>query len=147
MTPEFKKIQQTGKDYLVAVVLATEVPPNSPDEEFRAVLDVMRNRAKFWGLSLVEVVLAPKQFSAVCHEAYWRKACAGLWVPSHVERSFEWTQRDWSDTVDGATHYFSPITMKPEGTVPSWAASMTEVFPVGVRLEYFRFFKGEGPRS
>ena len=147
MTPEFQKIQQQGKDYIVAVVVATEVPPDSPDMEFRAVLDVMRNRSKLWGLSLVEVVLAPRQFSAVCREAYWRRASAGLWIPAHVERAFGFVQRDWSDTVAGATHYFSPISMEPKGSEPGWIKGMEEVFPPGVRLDYFRFFKGEGPRA
>lgn len=127
--------------HIVAVVVATEVPPDSPDAEIRAVIDVMRNRAKARALSLVEVVLQPKQFSAVCSQDYWRRAMAGKWQPLHVARCYGWVQRDWVDTTDHSTHYFSPISMEPAGRVPDWIKDMNEVNVSGVRAGYFRFFK------
>jgi hypothetical protein len=138
--PEIRGLFQL---HVVAVVVATEVPPDSPDPEFRAVIDVMRNRSKQRALSLVEVVLQKNQFSAVCREEYWRRAMSGKWMPAHVERCFNWIQRDWADTTDGADHYYSPITMQPAGAVPSWAAALQEVNVPGVRQAYFRFFKGK----
>lgn len=130
-----------GKNYILACVVATEVPPDSPDAEFRAVIDVIRNRAKKWTLSLVEVVLQKNQFSAVCREDYWRKAMAGKWQQAHVSRCYEWVQRDWVDTTNGATFYYSPISMQPAGAAPPWAAKLDEVTVDGVRQAYFRFFK------
>jgi len=127
--------------HIVAVVVATEVPPDSPDAEFRGVIDVMRNRAKSRGLSLVEVVLQKNQFSAVCREDYWRKAMAGKWMPAHVERCYSWIRRDWPDSTQGAEFYYSPISMVPVNSAPAWAAKMKEVEVVGVRQSYFRFFR------
>lgn len=145
--------------YIVAVTVATEVPPDAPIAEFKAVIDVIRNRAasgKWWGggtvvlsesarrmhvPSLLYVVMAKNQFSAVCREDYWRRALAGDWQPRHVARCLAILQTDWPDTTDGATHYYSPIGMQPPGCAPSWAAVMRETFPPGVRARYFRFFK------
>lgn len=137
---EFTKQAQL---WIVAVVVATEVPPDSPDAEFRAVIDVMRNRAKVLNKSLVEIVLTKNQFSAVCREDYWRKAMAGKWMPAHVQRCYEWLQRDWVDITEHATHYYSPISMIPQGRVPAWAnPPAVEVEVPGARPEYFRFFRG-----
>lgn len=140
-----------GRRYIVAAVVATEVPPTAPLAEFKAVIDVMRNRAASgrWGganlsrtswAALVHVVLAPHQFSAVCNADYWRAALAGEWQAAHVERCYYLLGEGWPDTTDGATHYYSPIGM-PAHRVPDWAAAMREVRPDGVRPEFFRFFK------
>lgn len=137
--------QQCGKDYIVACVVATEVPPNAPEEEFKAVIDVMRNRAASdeFGTEhdLVQVVLQRNQFSAVCRAQYWRDAMSGKWLKWHVAKCFDLIRQQWDDTTDGATHYYSPISMEPKDSVPSWAGSMTRCEVEGVRDEYFRFYK------
>lgn len=141
-----------ARRYIVAVTVATEVPPDAPIEEFKAVIDVMRNRAASgrWSMragrrtdaqALVHVVLSKNQFSAVCREGYWRRAMAGDWQPRHVARCFDLVATDWPDTTDGATHYYSPIGMIPPSRVPLWQPGMRETFPPGVRALYFRFFK------
>lgn len=138
-------IRNAARDYVVAVTVATEVPPDAPEAEFRAVIDVIRNRMADdrFPTDEVEVCLQPRQFSAVCREDYWRLAMAGRWLPSHVAKCYALWRREWTDTTDGATHYFSPIGMSPTGTEPDWAASpeMEEVEVVGVRADYFRFFR------
>lgn len=141
---------EIGRDYIVAVVIATEVPPEVQPPNFdaqqialarKAVADVIFTRTKSHGFpdDPVSVVLAKKQFSAVCREAYWYNAMAGLWFPSHVAACLE----EWRRTRDPffATHYFSPIWMKPPFSVPDWAAGMTEVEVPGLNKAYFRFFK------
>lgn len=131
--------------YIVGVVVATEVPPNAPIEEFKAVTDVIRNRTNRSGDAgdMVLVVLAKNQFSAVCREAYWRRAMAGKWISSHVDKCIELVKTDWEDTTDGATYYYSPISMEPRGSIPSWATKFEEKQVAGVRSDYFRFYKGE----
>ncbi len=42
------------------------------------------------------------------------------------------------DTVDGATHYYSPLSMVPPGRVPAWARGLAPCAHVGGHL----FFKG-----
>ena len=86
----FPELRSNSHDYLVAVTIATEVPPDAPIAEFKAVIDVMRNRVKSgkWGALPIDVVMAPKQFSAVCREYYWRRAIAGAWCPQHVEKCY-----------------------------------------------------------
>jgi len=138
-------VRKDAFDYLVAVCVATEVPPHdSPIEEMKAVIDVIRNRARlgtFGGPLAVDVVMKPRQFSAVCREDYWRRALNGEWFPWHVEKALELWRQEWEDTTDGATHYYSPISMVPKWSAPSWAPSMTPVNVPGVRGDYFRFFK------
>ena len=135
---------ESAQLYIVAVTAATEIPPfpDTPEAEFKGVIDVIRNRARIFRKSLVDVVMAPRQFSAVCRETFWRDAICGKWFPAHVERCYRLLQQDWSDTTGGATHYYSPIGMVPRGSVPSWAGSMVEISIEGVRPNYFRFFIG-----
>jgi len=139
----FEELQEACSDYLIAVTIATELPPDAPIEEFRAVIDVIRNRimSKRWGVKPVYTVLARNQFSAVCREEYWRRAIAGDWIPKHVERCLELWHEEWEDTTDGATHYYSPISMIPQWSEPNWAPSMTEVEVPGTRKTHFRFYK------
>jgi len=140
----FQEEMQQAHDYLVAVTVATEVPPDAPIEEFKAVIDVIRNRVKAgkWGPLPINVVMAPKQFSAVCREDYWRRAVAGTWFPHHVEKCLALWRSSWApDTTDGATYYYSPISMIPQWSAPSWAASLTEVQVAGTRPTHFKFFK------
>ncbi len=133
---------EAARLYIVAATVATEVPPDAPEAEFKGVIDVMRNRVRVFRKSLLQVVLAPRQFSAVCREQYWRDALDGVWLPAHVARCYQLLEQDWPDTTGGATHYYSPIGMVPRGSVPAWAGSMTEMDVPGVRPNYFRFFKG-----
>jgi len=133
--------------YIVASVVATEVPPDSPIEEFMAVIDVIRNRAKRTQEvgDLVMAVLAKNQFSAVCREDYWRRAMAGYWQPAHVQKCLDLVTQDWPDTTDGANYYYSPISMVPQWSAPSWAAKFEGKTIPGVRPDYFKFFKGAYP--
>ena len=139
-------------DWLVACTIATEVPPVgigafTPEmipAALRAVADVIRNRvaAGSWGHSPVEVVLAKNQFSAVCREDYWRKAVAGLWQLSHVLKALAvWQTPQCPDNVGGATYYYSPVSMRPVGAIPSWVAGLTEVVVPGIDPQFFRFYK------
>lgn len=134
-----------GMYYIVGVVVATEVPPDAPIEEFKAVIDVMRNRAKRSNNigDLVSVVLAKNQFSAVCREDYWRKAMAGKWLPQHVDKCVELVKQSWEDTTDGATYYYSPVSMIPKWSAPAWAERFIEKEVKGVRKEFFRFYLGD----
>lgn len=133
---------EIGRQYIVAVVVATEVPPDAPLEEFQAVISVIRNRSIKRKKNLVEVVLEKNQFSAVCREDYWREAMAGKWEPDHVDKCYDLLGTEWYDTTDGAMYYYSPISMKPQWSQPHWDFSKLKEVPVtGVRTEYFRFFK------
>ncbi len=125
----------------MAATAATEIPPDAPEQEFKAVIDVMRNRSRIRGQSLMEVVLAKNQFSAVCREDYWRRALNGKWLPRHVEKCYMLLNEEWDDKTTGATHYYSPISMIPQGRMPNWAHSMEEVEIDGVRPFYFRFWR------
>jgi spore germination cell wall hydrolase CwlJ-like protein len=140
----FQEVKRNAEDYIVAATIATEVPPtDSPIEEMKAVIDVIRNRVKSgrWGTTALDVVLFPKQFSAVCREAYWRRALTGDWFPRHVEKCLAMWRSSWPDTTDGSLYYYSPISMVPQWSEPSWAANLVNVAVPGVRHDYFRFFK------
>ena len=140
-----------GQDWIVACVIATEVPPKSTGGfsavmipvAIQAVSDVIRNRAasgKFPDTA-VEVVLQPKQFSAVCREDYWRKAMAGKWFPAHVAKCLAIWQNPGPPVAPGALYYYSPISMVPPMSAPGWAAKLTEVPAAGLDRTYFRFYR------
>lgn len=144
-------MSEEGRDYVVACVIATEVPPQ-PTGTFtaemiligiRAVCAVIRNRvAAAFAEDAVGVVLAPKQFSAVCREDYWRKAMAGRWFPGHVAKCLhEWQHPAPVPIAVGATYYYSPVSMVPPGRVPDWVAGKTEVLVPGLDRQYFRFYR------
>jgi cell wall hydrolase len=147
-------------DLIVAATIATEVPPRAvPAANFtdamvpialRAVAEVIRNRARrgtFGGPLPVDVVLAPKQFSAVCREDYWREAIAGRWVPMHLVRALDaWrglrNQPVGPDVLGpDATHYYSPVSMIPQWSAPAWAARMTEIVVPQIDPKSFRWYK------
>lgn len=139
-----------GQDFLVGAVIATEVPP-LPSDAFpleaiplaaAAVADVIRNRVGVFASTAVEVVLEPNQFSAVCREPYWRKAMAGTWFPAHVQRCVAiWQESRLRPAAHAATYYFSPVSMRPGGSVPGWVAAMDEVFLPDIPTRYFRWFR------
>jgi hypothetical protein len=154
---------QQGADFVVACVVATEVPPvptgaftaDMIEQAIGAVCAVVMNRSKDprFPQTPVQVVLQKNQFSAVCREDYWIKAMAGLWCPAHVARCLSY----WQAAANGAAvqdyfgglkplWYYSPVSMVPAGSAPSWAATRTET-PVidnagpGISRDYFRFYK------
>ena len=140
-----------GQDFVVAAVVATEVPPQPTDgfsvdmipTAIRAVCDVIRNRVMDprFPKTPVEVVLQPGQFSAVCRQAYWRKAMAGTWFPAHVAGCLAAWREPVSGLTGGALWYYSPVSMIPPGSAPSWAAGRLEIIVPGVSGDYFRFYK------
>lgn len=145
-------IPQDGKDWIVAATIATEVPPPGgklPDEQvhlaIQAVCNVIRGRSHDprFPHDPVLVVLQPKQFSAVGVEDYWRKACAGLWFPDHVQACLaEWRNMPPSPTAAGALWYYSPISMVPPDSAPGWVFGKDEIVVNGLDREFFRFYKG-----
>lgn len=46
---------------------------------------------------------------------------------------------DIADSVSGGTHYFSPVSMQPSGSVPNWSVGKT---PVARIADQFLFYKG-----
>lgn len=140
-----------GQDYVVAAVIATEVPPqvkpDFPDTQIalaiEAVAEVIRNRVaspKFPNTA-VQVVLQKNQFSAVCREDYWIKCLAGLWFPTHLSRCLQlWQQSRQPPLVPGALYYYSPVSMNPPMSKPSWWDDTREV-KSPINPDYFRFMK------
>lgn len=144
-------MSQEGQDFVVAAVIATEVPP-FPKDDFTAAMiplarqavgDVIRNRVADgrWGNTAVEVVLAPRQFSAVCSQDYWRKALAGKWCPDHVASCLASWQNPGDTLAPSALFYYSPVSMNPPMSSPSWAAGKTEVLVDGLSRDFFRFYR------
>jgi spore germination cell wall hydrolase CwlJ-like protein len=110
----------------------------------RAVADTIRARvaSPLFPNTAVEVVLQPKQFSAVCREDYWRRALAGTWQPAHVARCLRlWQDLTLPAVAPGALWYYSPISMVPQGSVPSWVAGRTRVPTPQIDSFYFRFYR------
>ncbi len=143
-----------GRDYVVAAVIATEVPP-VPIGGFtaemiplaiRGVCDVIRNRTRDprFPNTAVEVVLEPGQFSAVCAKDpknLWRRAMAGTWFPPHVASCLAAWREVLVSVADGATHYYSPVEMHPPMSAPAWAAGMVEIPTPAIHPDYFRWFR------
>lgn len=140
-----------GQDYVVAAVIATEVPPD-PKPDFgqtqialaiEAVAEVIRNRVaspKFPSTA-VQVVLQKNQFSAVCREDYWIKCMAGLWHPDHLSTCLQlWKQSRVPPIVPDAVYYYSPISMNPPMSSPPWWDDAREV-KSPINPKYFRFMK------
>jgi len=142
-------------DYLVAVTIATEVPPRPTDvftadmidPAIRAVCEVIHNRTAdpHFPDSPVAVVLQPKAFSADCKQDYWFRAVAGSWLPRHVARCYDtWMEssvKPWTPLVRGAVYYFSPVNMNPRGAEPKWMKGLEEVVFPAVSNWYFRWFR------
>lgn len=146
-------------EWIVAATIATEVPPTlitkvTPElretiftremikPAIRAVADVMRCRIEdtHFPDTGIAVVLAPRQFSAVCREDYWRRAVAGNWQRKHVEECLS----VWRESVVPRLHalyYYSPISMVPMMREPSWAARLTEVYVDGINRDFFRWYR------
>lgn len=140
---------------LIAATIATEVPPFAVGKftdgmiplALNAVADCIRNRAlagDAFGRTARAVVLAPKQFSAVLREEYWFKAVLGLWQPGHVEEARKaWLKYARSLPPQGERRvlwYYSPISMVPKYSEPSWVKNLIEVPRPGIDRDYFRFY-------
>lgn len=144
-------IEPMDLDWL-ALCLVTE--SNRP-EEWPAIAQVIENRLKTgrWGKTLRDVVLAPMQFSAF--NRYMppdpRRGTPGMFrtmarsedalLLMHAARG------DWSGPWAGITketlHYYSPVSMKPPGSKPAWAAQAKRVYtPPGIDPERFVFAEG-----
>ena len=156
------ELKGAAEEWLVACTIATEVPPRAKGDwtddmvgpAIRAVCEVVQNRADSAGFpdTPLGVVLAIKQFSGVLrgltlgqvgHRDIWLDAVQSNWYPDHVARCLTiWRKRkELPMTVDGATHYYSPVSMIPKGKVPSWAIEMHEVSLPGVDPHFFRWFR------
>jgi len=143
-------IPQDGKDWAVAVVIATEVPPPgssalTPDEiqlAIGAVCNVIRARAQDprFPNDPVLVVLEPKQFSGVGQD-YWQRAMAGHWFPDHVWACLTQWRGAPAPAAEGALWYYSPISMNPPYSAPGWVAGKTEVVVEGLPQGFFRFYR------
>lgn len=155
MSVRYGPVEQDAQEWIVAATIATEVPPY-PHGAFtaemipvslRAVAEVIRNRASspHFPDTAVEVVLQPRQFSAVCRDAYWTQAIAGKWCDTHVDNALDaWRYAVGEpayDIAQGATHYFSPCSMKPVGSVPAWIQNMTEINIPSIDTTFFRWFR------
>lgn len=168
--PATDDARATAEDWIVAATIATEVPPapvtsSNSKETFtaamilaaqQAVAEVILHRSKDprFPHTPTEVVLQPKQFSAVMrglsaaalgHKDIWSGAVAGSWFPVHVEECLDAWRRVRMGAVPalvpGALYYYSPVSMRPPLSAPDWAAALTPVLCSSISSDYFRFFR------
>jgi hypothetical protein len=166
-TPE--GVREVAEDWVVAATIATEVPPvptkHAASKDLftagmilaaqQAVAEVMFNRQqdKRFPKTAMGVVLAPKQFSAVMrglsaaalgHHDIWLGAMEGSWFPQHVAECLAmWRRvkaREVTPLVPYALWYFSPVSMRPALSSPSWVTGKTAVPCTAISGDYFRFF-------
>lgn len=152
-------IEPTDLDWL-ALCLVTE--SNRP-EEWPAIAQVIENRrrAPRWGDTYKTVVLARMQFSAFnlftkappdqyLGTAMMFRVVAGkedallLMHAAAFCADVEARQDLWDVAISAKTlHYYSPVSMKPPGSKPPWAASAKRLYtPAGVDPERFVFAEG-----
>jgi hypothetical protein len=146
-------IEPTDLDWL-ALCLCTE--SNRP-EEWPAIAQVIENRLSSgrWGNTYKSVILAPQQFSAfndftkkrglsntfalasrreVPLLLMWAAAFVGNAAPGDY-----WTSAITRETL----HYYSPVSMKPPGSKPPWAAQAKRLYtPSGIAADRFVFAEG-----
>lgn len=167
-------IRPEAEDLLVAATVATEVPPieiHAPHTEqvftrgaiplaVQAVCEVVQNRAESTAFqsSPIGVVLSLKQFSAVLRglslsqvgkRDVWLDAVTGAWQPEHVGLCLElWRAlregRQTDRLVPGVMWYYSPVSMRPPLSAPSWAAKLVEIEVPEIPSDYFRWFRPPG---
>lgn len=149
-------MKPTDLDWL-ALCLVTE--SNRP-QEWPYIAQVVENRRKTgrWGGTYKSVVTARMQFSAFNDRAATDNGF-GLMADTEeplllmhaavrvYEEASEVTSGgnlDFSLVISPATlHYYSPISMKPPGSKPAWAASAKRLYtPKGVDPERFVFAEG-----
>ncbi len=127
----------------------------APFQDLVAVMCTPINRlaaapARF-GADIAAVCVKPRQYSCwnpgsgENHDWLMAQATAlrtGLYVAPIVTLAVAAAEKlllgATPDTVNGATHYYSPASMVPPGRVPSWARGRTPCATVGQQL----FFKG-----
>jgi hypothetical protein len=156
-------IEPTGLDWL-ALCLCTE--SNRP-EEWPAIAQVVENRRRTgrWGDTYKSVVLARMQFSAFNkytapgaryhEETIFNAVVVGVGYVVLLMRAAGYvaenepggglsTMQDWADEVSRETlHYYSPVSMKPPGSKPPWAAQAKRLYtPPGLDPERFVFAEG-----
>ena len=158
-----------SNETLAFLVLSCEVGLSGSElqrfNEMRLVAHVILNRVeseKFAESSVPEVVLAPRQFSCVGDER-WRGLLLGhktrnyprYWPPIIRTARLAWQaalhERNTydEDPVDGATMYFSPVSMTETGwntfrTMPKgWPLDLIETTPRYIDANRFRFFAFE----
>jgi len=142
------------RDYIVACVMATEVPPVPTKDglftdamiipALQAVKDCIMARMidSQFPRTAVGVVMEKGQFSAVCREDYWVRALEGSWAPDHVARALMVWENSMPQVAPGALFYFSPCSMVPRDTLPGWDfTKLVEIETPAINKEYFRFFK------
>lgn len=124
-------------------------------EERLAVGCVIRNR----------LVVNPARYGESYQDVCWARAQFSCWNPNDPNSAELWAHArsiasgirildpllretrfladgivsgNIRDFVAGATHYYSPRSMKPTGSVPAWAMGVTPIARVGSQL----FFRG-----
>lgn len=144
-------IEPTDLDWL-ALCLVTE--SNRP-EEWPAIAQVIENRRgdRRWGNTYRAVILAVKQFSAFNDVSrarpsreIWRAVAKDqdtlllLHAAEYIGKGFD----HWTNDITRATlHYYSPVSMKPPGSKPPWAAQAKRLYtPPGIDPERFVFAEG-----
>lgn len=158
-------IEPTDLDWL-ALCLCTE--SNRP-EEWPYIAQVIENRRRTrrWGDTYKSVVLARKQFSAfdlftephgdphlgTCgmlvamlrREDTLSLMRAAMMCQAKITEADE-TGREpgWELGITRTTlHYYSPVSMKPPGAKPAWAASAKRLYtPRGISPDRFVFAEG-----
>lgn len=159
-------IEPTDLDWL-ALCLVTE--SNRP-EEWPYIAQVIENRRKSgpWGTTYSGVVLARKQFSAFndftsSKESHFHEETIFSAIATRIGNAlllmraaaFVGTNQPsaalamagvhgWAEAISMKTlHYYSPISMKPAGSKPPWAASAKRLYtPAGVDPARFVFAEG-----
>lgn len=123
---------------VLAVTCYSELRRPQFGEEHRMVLSAIRNRALERNLTVSAVCLQKKQFS------YWNRYTA----PTDGEIAYEYSKvpesfiRGLEDAIEtanytpGVNHFYSPKSMKPANSVPSWAKRQK-----AIRTENFNFYK------
>lgn len=163
-------LRAATEEWLVAVTIATEVPPEPAQSAnskvpftaemiplaVQAVAETVLNRvtSKRFQPTALDVVLAVKQFSGTLrglpasagHKDFWRDGVAGRWYPAHVALCLATWRRirggsGFTPVAPGALYYYSPVSMVPPHRVPSWAGALTPVPVVGLPLDYFTFYR------
>lgn len=146
-------IEPTDLDWL-ALCICTE--SNRP-EEWPYIAQVIENRRRTgrWGSTLRSVILAPMQFSAFnwstkapqdphLGTAAMFGAMARRQNPlllMHAARG-DWSG-PWAGISKETLHYYSPVSMKPVGSKPAWAAQAKRLYtPTGVDPNRFIFAEG-----
>lgn len=126
----------------------------------QAVAEVIYNRTQDprFPNTPAGVVLQPKQFSAVMrglsaaalgHKDIWAGALAGTWCPDHVAECLNAWRIVKSNSVatpvvpvvPRALYYYSPVSMRPAMSKPSWAARLTVIPCSAIAADYFTFYR------